>query len=118
MNPGLIGELVRLRYKLLWAKTRSRNGRIALFLAGYILLIMLIALLSGGGFGAAMIAVRSGKAEMVARLVLGVLFLEGLIATTILGFGLNAIFSETELRRFPVDAAERRLARHLIGIVD
>ena len=34
MNTALIGELVRLRYKLLWAKTRSRNGRIALFLAG------------------------------------------------------------------------------------
>ena len=34
MNTALIGELVRLRYKLLWAKTRSRNGRIALFLVG------------------------------------------------------------------------------------
>ena len=46
MNTALIGELVRLRYKLLWAKTRSRNGRIALFLAGYLLLVMLIALLA------------------------------------------------------------------------
>ncbi|HMC58607.1 MAG TPA: hypothetical protein VKJ01_05395 [Candidatus Solibacter sp.] len=118
MNPSLIAELVRLRYKLMWAKTRSRNGRIALFLAGYILLVMLIALLTSGGFGAALVAVRSGKAEMVARAVLGVLFLEGLIATTILGFGMNAIFSETELRRYPVNATERRVARHLIGIVD
>ena len=118
MNFALIGELVRLRYKLLWAKTRSRNGRIALFLAGYILLIMLIGLLTSGGFGAALVAVRSGRAEMVARIVLGVLFLEGLIATTILGFGMSAIFSEEELRRYPVSAAERRFARHLIGIVD
>jgi hypothetical protein len=118
MNIPLIAELVRLRYRLMWAKTRSRNGRIALFLAGYILLVMLIALLASGGFGAALLAIRSGKAEMVARVVLGVLFLEGLIATTILGFGMNAIFSETELRRYPVNATERRLARHLIGIVD
>jgi hypothetical protein len=118
MNLALIGELVRLRYKLLWAKTRSRNGRIALFLTGYFLLVMLIALLTSGGFSAALIAVRSGRAEMVARIVLGVLFLEGLIATTILGFGMNAIFSETELRRYPVNGAERRFARHLIGIVD
>jgi len=118
MNLVLIGELVRLRYKLLWAKTRSRNGRIALFLAGYILLVMLISLLASGGFGAAVVAVRTGKAELVARVVLGVLFVEGLIATTILGFGMNAIFSETELRRYPVNAAERRIARHLIGIVD
>jgi hypothetical protein len=118
MNIPLIAELVRLRYQLLWAKTRSRNGRIALFLAGYILLVMLISLLASGGFGAALIAVRSGKAEIVARVALGVIFLEGLIATTILGFGMNAIFSETELRRYPVNATERRLARHLIGIAD
>ena len=32
MNTALIGQLVKLRYQLLWAKTRSRNGRIALFL--------------------------------------------------------------------------------------
>jgi len=118
MNFALIGELVRLRYQLLWAKTRSRNGRIALFLAGYLLLIMLIALLTSGGFGAALIAVRSGKAEIVARAVLSVVFVEALVATTILGFGMNAIFSEAELRRYPVNAGERWFARHLIGIVD
>src|SRR5471032_3241860 len=118
MNTVLIAELVKLRYQLLWAKTRSRNGRIAIFLAGYILLVMLIALLTSGGFGAAMIAVRSGKAEMVARVALFALFVQALIATTILGFGMNAIFSETELRRYPVNATERRVARHLIGIVD
>ena len=56
MNFELIGNLVRLRYKLLWAKTRSRNGRIALFMAGYLLLVMLIALLASGGFGAALVA--------------------------------------------------------------
>src|ERR1039458_9378002 len=47
MNTALIGELVKLRYQLLWAKTRSRNGRIALFLAGYLLLVLVIALLAG-----------------------------------------------------------------------
>ena len=30
VNTPLILELIKLRYKLLWAKTRSRNGRIAL----------------------------------------------------------------------------------------
>jgi hypothetical protein len=118
MNTVLIAELIKLRYQLLWAKTRSRNGRIAIFLAGYILLVMLIALLTSGGFGAAMIAVRSGRAEMVARVALFVLFVQALVATTILGFGMNAIFSETELRRYPLKAPERRIARHLIGIAD
>ena len=118
MNTALIGELVGLRYKLLWAKTRSRNGRIALFLAGYLLLVLLIALLASGGFGAAMFAIRSGKAEPIAQGVLTALFLEAVLAANILGFGMSAIFSETELRRYPLTAADRRIARHLTGILD
>ncbi len=118
MNTALIGELVKLRYKLLWAKTRSRNGRIALFLAGYLLLVLVIALLASGGFGAAMLAVRSGKAEPVAQGVLAALFLEAVLASNILGFGMSAVFAETELRRYPLTAADRRIARHLTGIVD
>jgi len=118
MNTALIGELVKLRYKLLWAKTRSRNGRIALFLAGYLLLVMLIALLTTGGFGAAMLAVRSGKAEQIAKGVLTALFLEAVLAANILGFGMSAVFAETELRRYPLTAPDRRIARHLTGILD
>ncbi len=118
MNTSLIGELVKLRYKLLWAKTRSRNGRIALFLAGYLLLVLLIALLSTGGFGAAMLAVRSGKAEKIAQGALTALFLEAVLAANILGFGMSAVFADTELRRYPLSAADRRMARHLTGILD
>jgi hypothetical protein len=118
MNAPLIGELVRLRYKLLWAKTRSRNGRIALFLAGYLILVALVALLATGGAGAAIFAIRSGKGEKIAQAVLTAIFLEAVLASNILGFGMNAIFSDLELRRYPLDAADRRLTRHLIGIVD
>ena len=118
MNTTLIGELVRLRYKLLWAKTRSRNGRIALFLAGYLILVAVVILLTSGGFGAALIAVRSGKGETVAQAVLSGIFLEAVLASNILGFGLGAIFSDAELRRYPLHAGDRRVARHLTGIVD
>ncbi len=118
MNSVLIGELVKLRYKLLWAKTRSRNGRIALFLAGYLLLVMVIALLASGGFGAAMLAVHTGKAERIGQGVLTALFVEAVLAANILGFGMSAIFAETELRRYPLTAPDRRIARHLTGILD
>ena len=118
MNTALIGQLVGLRYKLLWAKTRSRNGRIALFLVGYLLLVMVISLLATGGFGAAMLAVRTGKAEKVAQGVLSALFLEGVLAANILGFGMSAVFADTELRRYPLTAQDRRMARHLTGILD
>ena len=118
MNIELIGHLVRLRYKLLWAKTRSRNGRIALFMACYLLLVLLIALLASGGFGAALVAVRAGKAELVAQAVLSSLYVQAVVAAVVLGFGVNAIFSEAQLRRYPLKAHERRVARHLIGILD
>ncbi len=118
MNTELIGGLIQLRYKLLWAKTRSRNGRIALFFAGYLLFILVFALLMSGGFGAGIVAARSGKAELVARIVLTSVFVQALIATISLGFGMNTIFSDLELRRYPIQARERFLVRHIIGIVD
>ena len=118
MNTALIGQLVGLRYKLMWAKTRSRNGRIAIFLVGYLLLVLLISVLASGGFGAAMLAVRTGKAEKIAQGVLTALFLEGVLAANILGFGMSAVFADTELRRYPLTAQDRRMARHLTGILD
>jgi hypothetical protein len=118
VNGPLILNLVGLRYKLLWAKTRSRNGRIALFLSGYLLLLMLFALMAAGGFGAAMAAVQAGKALIMAQAVLMGLFIQAVISTNILGFGMSTVFSETELRRYPLTATDRRLARHLTGILD
>lgn len=118
MNLELVGELIRLRYKLLWAKTRSRNGKIALFMVGYLVLVLVVALLAAGGFGAGMAAVRLGKAELVARIVLGALFVQATLATVVLGFGISAVFGEAELRRYPLRARERRLARHITGIAD
>jgi len=118
MNTKIMGELIRLRYKLLWARTRTRNGKIAIFFVGYLLFALVVGLLAAGGLGAAMLAVRSGQAELVAQIVLGSLFFQALLATVIMGFGMNAMFSETELRRYPVSALERRLTRHLIAIID
>ncbi|MGA1996262.1 MAG: hypothetical protein ABSH45_10840, partial [Bryobacteraceae bacterium] len=101
MNTRLVGELVRLRYKLLWARTRSRNGKIALFFVGYLLFIAVAILLVVGGFGAGVAAVRFGKAGLVAAIVLASLFVETLFCTVVMGFGLNAVFSDAELRRYP-----------------
>ena len=118
MNVPLILELISLRYKLLWAKTRSRNGRIALFLTGYLLLLLLIVLMAFGGLGAAIAGVRAGKALLIAQAVLMSLFVQAVISTNLLGFGLNNLFSETELRRYPLSALDRRIARHAVSILD
>lgn len=118
MNLDSMRQLVGLRYKLMWAKTRSRNGKIALFVVGYLLLVMVIVLLAAGGLGAAMLAIRSGKAELVAQALLGGLFVQAIFGTVMLGFGINAVFTDEELRRYPLTAQERRLTRHFVGITD
>jgi hypothetical protein len=118
MDFELIGTLIRLRYKLLWANTRTRNGKIALFFAGYLLLVMVLALLAAGGTGAGMAAIRSGHGAALAGALLTGIFAQALLASVILGFGMATIFSETELRRYPLRAADRRVTRHLIGIAD
>ena len=118
MNLQLLGNLIRLRYRLIWAKTRSRNGKIALFVSGYLMLLAVIGLLAAGGLGAGAIAVRAGKATEIAAVVLFAVYLCATIGTVILGFGMNAIFAETEMRRYPLRARERELARHIVAMLD
>lgn len=118
MNSQLILRLVGLRYKLLWAQTRTRNGRIALFFTGYIFAVLILILVSAGGFGAAMLAVRSGQAETVAQAVLGGLFLNAIVVSVVTGFGINNAFTDAALRRFALNAQGRLAARHLTGILE
>jgi hypothetical protein len=118
MDRQLIGHLIGLRYKLMWAKTRSRNGRIALFVVGYLLFILAGALFAAGGISAGIAAVKSGQAALVAKATLTGIFAGAVMWTLLLGFGLNAVFSATELRRYPLTSADRRLVKFFIGIVD
>lgn len=118
MNARLILNLVGLRYKLLWGQTRTRNGRIALFLTGYLFAVFIMLLMTVGGFGAAMIAVRSGRAEVVAQAVLGGLFLNALIGSVVTGFGINTAFTDAALRRYALSSRGRLAARHLTGILE
>jgi hypothetical protein len=75
-------------------------------------------LVAAGGIGAGVSAVKSGQAAMVAKTVLSSIYLTALMWTLLLGFGMNAVFSETELRRYPLTATDRRFVTFFIGIVD
>jgi hypothetical protein len=70
VNWKRIGDLVRLRYKLMWAKTRSRNGKIAPFVIGYLLFVMVAALVGLGGWVRASRPSEPGQAETMAQVVL------------------------------------------------
>ena len=118
MNWKRIGDLIRLRYKLMWARMRSRNGKIALFAAGCLLFALVSTLLGAGGVAAGILAIRGGHAERMAQAVLSGLFVNAVFGSVLMGFGMNAVFSDTELRRFPLRQRERFVARHVLGMAD
>jgi hypothetical protein len=89
-----------------------------LLVIGYLLFMMVAALTTLGGVGAGIVAMKAGKAETMAQVVLSGLLLNAVLATVLLGFGVNAVFSETELLRYPLRARERFVTRHFLGIVD
>jgi hypothetical protein len=118
MNVHVLADLLRLRYRLLWAQVRTRNGKIAVFLAGYLLVIVVGLLLALGGLGAGIAAVQAGKSELIARIVLGSFFLNATLIAVILGFGMNAAFSDAALRRYPLTSWDRLLARQLTALLE
>jgi len=114
----LLWALVRLRYRLLWAQARTSSGRIAILLMVYLLVMLVFLFFSLGGFGAAMVGVKLGRGEAIARGVLTSLFVWGIMISVVFGVGPRAAFSDVVLRRYPLTAIGRLTARHLIGLLD
>lgn len=114
----MLKSLVRLRYKLIWAQARTTSGKIALFVALYILGASLFLLLALGGTGAAIAAVQLGRGEEIARWLLTGLLFNGIVVSTVLGAGPRSAFSDEVLRRYPLTPADRFLARHLTGVLE
>lgn len=112
--------LVRLRYKLIWASARTGNGKLAVLFAVYLLggLFALFFALGGLGMGAAIGTIEPERAEYFARWILSGLFVNGVGLSLLFGVGPRAAFSESALRRFPINERERFLVRQIIGILD
>jgi hypothetical protein len=79
---------------------------------------LVAAFVLSGGFAGALAMVRSGQAERMAQGALSMLFFQAILVANLLGLGMNAIFSERELRRYPLTAVDRLLAPHVIAILD
>src|SRR5579864_187411 len=118
MNWRLIGRLIQLRYTLLRAKTRSQSGRMTLLAIGCLLFLFIAASLSGRGFHPGMAAIRLGNVERVSQITLSTLFLSALFLSVIIGFGLSSVFTDAELRRYPLNALERFTVHHFLGLAD
>jgi hypothetical protein len=118
IDRSLLFTLLRLRYRLVWATARSRTGKVILLTVGYLFTLLVGAFLFLGGAGAAVAAIRTGKAELVLRIVLGGFFLTSLLASVMLGVGVAPAFSDAVLRRFPLRPRERFAMRHLTAILE
>ena len=66
----------------------------------------------------AAVAVRLGRAESVARTILGVAFLNALVASVLLGLGMSQLFSDAVLRRYPLSRVERFVTRQLLALFE
>ncbi|HEX5082575.1 MAG TPA: hypothetical protein VFY40_11050 [Blastocatellia bacterium] len=113
--------LIRLRYRLIWARMRTSNGGIILFFALYLLGASLAFLMAFGGLGAAIMASRfddGGSAPQWAQWALTMLFINGLGLSLMFGLGTQEAFSEEWLRRYPLKVKERFIIRQIIGLMD
>jgi hypothetical protein len=113
--------LLRLRYRLIWARMRTSNGRIILFFALYLLGASLAFLMAFGGLGAAIMASSfddGGSAPQWTQWTLTMLFINGLGLSLMFGLGTQEAFSEEWLRRYPLKVKERFIIRQIIGLLD
>lgn len=114
----MIRHLLALRYKLLWAQSRNRSGKVAIFMVLYLAGAGIAALAGTGGWKAARTGIEMGRAEFVAALLLTGCASLALAATLILGIGVNPAFSVSTLQRYPLTPSQRLAARHALGIFD
>lgn len=116
-DPGRLGDLILLRYRLQWAAIRNSPGGIvatAILLSLFALLLVGSAI-AGIGIGLAGPADRAGR---ITRIVLGVMFVNLLIVPVMLGYGMAQAFSARTLRQYPLARAERLLIQYGLGLVE
>jgi hypothetical protein len=82
------------------------------------LVSLVAAMLALGGLGAAMEAVRLGRGELAATVVLTMFFVLALFGALILSAGINMVFCDAALRRYPLSYFQRFAARHLVGLLE
>ena len=114
----LFRTLLAVRYRLLWARVRSRRGAIALVVLGYFVAAIVAAAAALGGMGLAAAAAPTGRSRLIAEIAFTALWLNVSIAGVLLGAGTQRLFSEASLRRYPLSGASRRAVRHLTALFE
>src|SRR5688572_7768531 len=90
-------DIVRLRYSLQWAQIRHSTGRILWFAFVQALMALAAVLFAIFGLGSLIVAVRLGRGESMAQVILAIVYVNALVSSVVFGFGLNQAFSDRSL---------------------
>ena len=118
MTTARFLDIVRLRYLLQWAQIRNNPGRLAWFILVQVILLFAGLVAAVFAFGALAVAAQLERAESIVRTILSALFLNALVTSLVLGYGLNQAFSDKALRRYPFSFTDRFVIRHLLGLFE
>jgi hypothetical protein len=111
-------DILRLRYLLQWAQIRRSSGRLIWFIVVQVALGVIGVMAAIFGFGALVVAVQLGRAESIVQTILSVIFLNALVTSLVLGYGLNQALSDKSLRHYPLSYTERFVIRHMLGLFE
>jgi hypothetical protein len=89
-----------------------------LLIVAYVLAASAAALLMLGGIGAAAASIRAGQGMLVAQIVLAAIYVNAAVGAVFLGILVNPVFSDATLRRYPLSAAGRMVARHVTALLE
>ena len=111
-------DILRLRYLLQWAQIRRSPARMAWFIFVQVVLAGVAVVSAVVGFGALVVAVQMGRAESMVQGILAAVFLNALVTSLVLGYGLNQALSDKSLRRYPFSYSDRFVIRHVLGLFE
>ncbi|MBN2242515.1 MAG: hypothetical protein JW793_07480 [Acidobacteria bacterium] len=110
--------ILGLRYRLLLAQARLSNGKFTLYFIGCLLFVLAAVFLQTGGASAAAASLRSETAELATGILLLTAYANAVLIAVLLGVGLNQVFTDEALRRYPVPRRERFAARQILSFLE
>lgn len=118
MDRRTFVQLAGIRFRLQWARARRSPGKRALFVILQAIVVVIILVVAITGLAGAITAAAAGQIESSASLLLWAPFLNALVASVLLGYGMNQVLSDATLRRYPLSARDRLVVRHALGLFE
>lgn len=83
-----------------------------------LLLLYMVVVSANSGAALALFAQRWGHLALVVQIAVAFIYFGGISVSITLGRGPHAAFSERALRHYPLSSLQRKLVRHLTGLLD